>query len=431
MVAPQCYSGQAIFDLMNANGGNTESLQTAQTTAAEFREMHDEVAEELAKIQIMMGEAWVGEAAEAAKKPLTTFREMSATAGTNLEPSRTSFDDQSRVFTESKSKLVAVPDQPEDASMWGFLPGVDSQEDKNNQWNEKNENNYRVYGEYVKATDSNKSYIPQEYPKVDLSFSDPGSGGQPGDGTSRASATPTVGGAASGTGGSYGGNFNGPTSASATPQVNSPAASVGGSGQYTPGTNPSGYTPGGGYPGGTAPSGYGSGPGGFGPAAGGLGSAGYGVGGVGGSGRGGRGSAGGEYGAGGGAAFGPIGSGAAAGGAGAAGAAPGGAGGAAGGAGQGLGAGRAAGAGKTGGAGSSGMGGAAAAGGAGGAAGRGMGGGMMGAGAGRGQGGEDSEHQRKYIQDTDDWFKPERDEDGGILRDPVTGMPVVPPVIGE
>lgn len=423
MVAPQCYSGQAIFDLMNANGGNTETLQTAQTTAAEFRKMHDEVAEELAKIRLMVGEAWVGEAAEAAKKPLATFLEMSATAGTNLEPSRTSMGEQSRVFTESKSKLVAVPDQPEDASMWGFLPGVDSQEDKNNQWNEKNENNYRVYGEYVKATDSNKAYIPQEYPKVDLSFSDPGSTEESGEGKSRSTTTPTVGGSGSGTSGGYGGSFSGPTSASATPQVNTPAASIGGSGQFAPGTTPSGYQSGGGYPGGTAPSGYGAGAGGFAPAADGPGSTGYGVGGVGGGRRGNSGSGAGEYGAGGGAAFGPIGSGAG-GGAGAAGGA--------GGAGQGLGAGRAAGAGTTGGAGSSGMGGAGGGSGGTGGAGRGgMGGGMMGAGAGRGQGSEDSEHQRKYIQDTDDWFKPERDEDGGILRDPVTGMPVVPPVIGE
>ncbi|MGH3951722.1 MAG: hypothetical protein ACRDSE_21835, partial [Pseudonocardiaceae bacterium] len=65
------------------------------------------------------------------------------------------------------------------------------------------------------------------------------------------------------------------------------------------------------------------------------------------------------------------------------------------------------------------------------AAGRGMGSGMMGAGAGRGQGGEDSEHQRKYIQENDDLFKPELDENGGIWRDPLTGYPVMPPVIGE
>ncbi|MGH3520019.1 MAG: hypothetical protein ACRDQ7_22055, partial [Haloechinothrix sp.] len=56
---------------------------------------------------------------------------------------------------------------------------------------------------------------------------------------------------------------------------------------------------------------------------------------------------------------------------------------------------------------------------------------MGGAGGGRGQGAEDQDHQRKYGLDSDEWFKPERDEDGGILRDPVTGYPVVPPVIGE
>lgn len=58
-------------------------------------------------------------------------------------------------------------------------------------------------------------------------------------------------------------------------------------------------------------------------------------------------------------------------------------------------------------------------------------GGMMGAGAGRGQGDDDKEHQRKYGMDSDEAFRPELDDEGGVLRDPATGMPVVPPVIGE
>jgi hypothetical protein len=67
----------------------------------------------------------------------------------------------------------------------------------------------------------------------------------------------------------------------------------------------------------------------------------------------------------------------------------------------------------------------------GGAAGRpGGAGGMPGMGAGqKGQGGEDEEHQRKYIVDDDEAFQ--LADDGERLTDPRTGMPLAPPVIGE
>ncbi|MGH3519417.1 MAG: hypothetical protein ACRDQ7_18765, partial [Haloechinothrix sp.] len=60
-------------------------------------------------------------------------------------------------------------------------------------------------------------------------------------------------------------------------------------------------------------------------------------------------------------------------------------------------------------------------------------GGMMGAGgAGRGQGAEDKDHQRRYGLDTElDVDLHVKDEHGERMIDPVTGMPVVPPVIGE
>lgn len=422
--APRCYDGQEIWALMVGNCGTTDTLTEAQRTAASFRTMHDEVAKELAKIQIEMGEAWVGEAADAAKNPLQAFREMSATAGTNLEPSRTSFDDQSRTYLSAKGNINPIPKEPEQAGWWGRnTPFGTSQEELNEQWYGKHEANQRTYTEYVNASNTNATAIPQQYPKVDMSFSEPGDSRDAREGTSRTAGTPSVGGAG-GTGGgvgggSFGGGYSGPTSASSVPQVNAPAASAtgpSGTGAYLPGsTSPSGY------PGGTSSSGT-PGAGGVGP--GGVAAGGYGPGSFGSGGRNRSGSGAGGYGAvaGGfgptGGGFGPTG-----GGAGGAGVAGGGAGGSSGGLGAGA---RAGAAGMGSGAGGSG----GAAGGAAGA--RGGTGGMMGGGAGGGRGGDDDkEHQRRFIQDSDEWFRPERDEDGGILRDPLTGMPVVPPVIGE
>jgi hypothetical protein len=52
-----------------------------------------------------------------------------------------------------------------------------------------------------------------------------------------------------------------------------------------------------------------------------------------------------------------------------------------------------------------------------------------GAGAKKGEGAKDEEHQRKYVMDDDDAFQL-TDEAGETVVDPVTGFPVVPPVIG-
>lgn len=55
----------------------------------------------------------------------------------------------------------------------------------------------------------------------------------------------------------------------------------------------------------------------------------------------------------------------------------------------------------------------------------------MGAGAhgGKGKGGEDEEHQRKFLQDDDEAFQ--LSAEGEKLIDPQTGLPVTPPVIGR
>jgi hypothetical protein len=48
-------------------------------------------------------------------------------------------------------------------------------------------------------------------------------------------------------------------------------------------------------------------------------------------------------------------------------------------------------------------------------------------GRGKGESDEDREHQRKYVQDSDQLFT----EDGQKILDPETGFPAVPPTIGS
>lgn len=427
----RCYSAQEIWARMVGNCGTTDALTMAQDAAADFRTMHDEVAEELARIQREIEQAWTGEAGEAAKKPLQTLREMSALAATNLEPSRTSFTQQSEAYLAAKGDIQPVPDGPEEAGWWGRNTWFGtSQETLNQEYDAKLQVNYEAFNKYVTATSTNSQWIPTEYPKPDLAFGDDLGGSEATRPDSRSAGTPSVGGgtSASAFGGGSGGAGYGGGSVSSTPQVNAPSGSGWSGGSSAAGAGVSGAagaTSPAGSAGATSPSGV-AGPGGTGvPGVGGFGSGGeyggYGTGsrdrrGVGGS----AGAVGGFAAAGGfgpGGGFGPTGGGAGAGSAGSGGS----------GSGSGLGAGGRAGVGAMGSSAGGGFGGAAGPG-----AGRGaMGGGMMGAGGAGGRGDDDKEHQRRYIQDSDEWFRPERDEDGGILRDPLTGMPVVPPVIGE
>ena len=47
----------------------------------------------------------------------------------------------------------------------------------------------------------------------------------------------------------------------------------------------------------------------------------------------------------------------------------------------------------------------------------------------KGEGGEDAEHQRKYVMEDDQAFQ--LTEDGERLADPHTGLPITLPVIGQ
>lgn len=423
-------NGHLLFHQMNAPDRFPDSLSDGSQSAYKLKTMHYDIAAELASIRASVSEHWQGDAADAAKGKLDRFLKSSAETAEKLDPAVVSMERQSDAFFHAKSSMQEMPPQPEEGSN-GFVQLItfgyaDSPEEKQAQWDAKNRANIEAYEAYSRDTTGNETQFKTDYRGVeDAKSSDPGgervsSGGSVG---GRSAGTPSVGGGSgswSGGSGGYGG-AGGATSTSAVPHVNAPAASAGAGYGGAGATSPSGYVPpSGAGTGSTAPSGYGPGgygPGGFGPGSGYDGQFGpggrYGKGGAGSAGASGGGVVGG---------FGPVGGGFGPGGAGAAG-----------GAGSGSGSAGGLGAGGRSGVGMSPMGGSPAGGAAAaGAAGRGgMGAGMMGAGAGRGQGGEDSEHQRKYGLDSDEWFKPERDEDGGVLRDPLTGMPVVPPVIGE
>ncbi|GAA5105363.1 hypothetical protein [Haloechinothrix salitolerans] len=442
---PYCISGYEIYRRVNPRADFEHALGNGAQAFGDLHKSHYEVDTELSRIVKSLGDAWKGEAAEAAKAEMMELQKVSATvAKANMEPAQYSYDDESSSHASLRNGLHPVDAEPEEAGWYGVLPGFDSQEDKNAQWQADNQHNINEYDKFYSRSQQNQRLMNEPFPEIkigdDVNSGDKGrTGGVAGGGGATSPSSSGSGSAPTAASGYGGGAYGGGSYSTSAPQVQSPA----GAGGYYGGTSPAGSggsvtgpsatgpstglppgaerlpdgsirypdgtirypdgtvrTPDGRLirPGSTTTSGLGTGR----PRSGADG--GYGPGGAAGPGL-----AGGAV-AGGGAAAGS----------------------ASGMAGQPLGGGKAAGAMPSQGAAPGGM---AAKGGAGFGPGRGGMGGMMGgAGAGRGQGGDDDgEHQDKYYikQEMDPGLHVEYDEHGEKLVDESTGFTVVPPVIGE
>lgn len=409
------YSGAEIYQRMHANPATTEKLSAAQQSSHKLEVGHTGLADALAQVQQKTASVWKGKGADSGVDALTPLVEGSRQASEGMYAARWSMWNQMESFHHTRAHLRPMSStRPECDGLFDTLSiGASDAEEDAAKWDDDNRHNIQQYAGYKSGTQPNRDQLKKDYKPID-----PNIGGS----STEPESISTGGSAYSGGGGS--GSIPGPTNGTrgySAPAGYNPAAGSAwqptSAAQQPPaaaaqplaaqqppaaqwrqpdtGTSTAGY----GAPTGFGP-GYGSGFGpagsaGFGPAGsagGGYGAGGYGAGGYGG------GYSGGGYAGGG---FGPRGSApqAPAAGSRATGATP-----------HGSGSGVAprgySGTTSTGGSSSSPMG-------------RPMGG----AGGGRGQGGEDEEHERKFVlptSDPDDVF-------GGIPE----GSVVVPPVIGE
>jgi hypothetical protein len=370
--------------------GSSTSLSEGASAASKLQEVHDARAQQIDAINKTMDAAWQGDSSaqvQAGAHPLGIWLKDSAS---NLEKSGTYLNNQGEDFDTAKHKVQEIASKPPES---GFLDSVNPWSDKDeeiNKYNQQGQANVQAFNAYYQASQQNAAGMPQYKAWEGNNFSggDGNGNGNTGDGSGGGGGGNFPGG---GSGGGGAGNL--PKFDGNTPSTNLPGMDGSGSGKY--GTNMPKFDPSdsGGYKtpsfDGTAAAGYtppssdfsnNFGPGGsqFGPGTGGGQGPGGGSGNFGPGGVGGFGPTGGALGAG-------ASTGAGAGAAGAAGAMRGGAG---------------MGAGAAGRAGAAGMGG-------------------MGAGAGRGKGGEDEEHQTKYLigDDPNELFG--------------TDELTAPPVIGE
>lgn len=395
--------------------GDSSQWHEAVNKANALVDGHDDTGDRGSRMLQALESSWTGDGADAAAGRIRGGVKAAQLSSEVYGANARHYADNAYAFESLKTQLTPMDDQPPERSVWDTITLWDTdQEDRINRYRAQLEQNRQTYQAYEEAMKSSQTGVRQDFGDIAPLDSDieikpdagkdsagsttfdesrayqptgavPGtSAGQVGTGGSR--STPTV----PSTPGWQPGDSTSP-SGYPSPNVTAPAASV--PNYQTPGSNPlTGFGPGSGG----NNSSYGFGPGntalGFGPTSGGS------------TGTGGRFSAPGTGGGAGSPGSGNAGS--RLGGGGSSGAA------------GGLGSGKGSGVGPLGPAGQS----------AGSAGARGGMGAMGGAGAGRGQGSENEEHKRQYVQDSDEAFKlTEEDE---ILRDPETGNVVTPPTIG-
>lgn len=422
--------------------GDASKWHNAVTTAEAIVTAHEEASERSRRMLQALESSWTGEGADAAARKIRIGEKAARKSAEVYAANARVYTDNAYMFDSIKQQLPQIPENPPERDVVDVLTPWDTDTERQiNQYKADVERAQQLYQTYEQTMQAAQQSVVKDFGSLEAFDGElgtierdesgtgkDGSGKDPSTGLLRfdepssrsgspSSGQPMTGGPSS----SHGyptphppstSQYNSGTSTSGyvAPDVSRPAAAA--PNYSTPSFNPSAFGPGGSNSSHSTTFGPGGTPVGFGPGAGGPNTTGSTGGGrfssPGGGAGGGRFSAPGA-----GGARGMPGGGAAVGGPGA------------------LGAGRGVGAMPFGPAGGGGGPAAGVTGGAAGAAG-GRGampmGAMGGAGGRGGQGGDDSEHQRQYVQSTDEAFA--LTEKGEVLRDPNTGNIVTPPTIG-
>lgn len=411
-------NGQQIYDNF-ANGEGPARLMGASDYLEQIEREYTQRVQQITDLAASMEEGWTGDAAGAAQRGAGPLAVAHDGASQEMATGKDLLRDQTDSFMQARWDVVPVPPEPAHPSTLKQIVTLGSAQSDYEKGKQKSQeaadHNVAVMNQWTTVSSYNGSMMPSEYPQIDpnamnISQAEP---------TKPGGVDYPGGGGVKPPGGRSGGNSGGSDSGGGT------GGRAPGGGQTSGNQPPGGPAPGtpkphdGTTPGGWTPPGSAVKPGGpFKPGQGVSGSQGDGseagfVSGIGAALSGGTPGTGAGSGSGGGRMSGA--------GAGA------GSGSGTGNAGERLTGGRGSGAGAVGGAGEPGVrGGAAGAKGAGRPGG--MGGGGMGQGA-KGAGGEDEEHQRKFVLDDDEHFQ--LTDDGERVVDPRTGMVPVAPVIGE
>ncbi|WP_240325247.1 hypothetical protein [Amycolatopsis thermalba] len=417
-------SGQQIYENFHTKAAGPTGLQQAQHHLRMVMKKYEVRAEQVTSLAGAMEEGWTGDAANAAVRSVGPLAVAHSGAAAAMKTANDLIESQSQAFFDTKNKVVPVPEVPEappalkeiigdTSSGWSQMAKVAAA-------NAAAKQNVEAMQAWSTTSGDNGARMPTTYGTLDAGVLGVSQGAQPGGSvdiqnkpTSDGPSFGGAGGASRGGGGVTGGtsSLSGPYQAP-TGQIPADGRTVASDAAYAPPSAASYNPP---QQGGYGSNSYGT------PGGGAYGVPGYG------STTGYRGAnpAGGRFGTGTGAAAGRggVGSGRGFG---------------AGGAGRGAGFGPGSGSnplseGKRFGAGNPAAAGESFARGGGGPSGRaGAAGspGAMGAGAGnRGRGEDDDEHQRKYIVDEDEHFQ--LTAEGEKAVDPITGMTVSPPVLGQ
>ena len=167
--------GKQIYE--NFKQGNTGGLNDAADGVKELQDAYTKRGESIKALQQRMSSAWTGDAADAANAGAGPLEKAYWDSSEPLDATRFSVKEQAASFDASGHAVVVVPDKPDKPSPWSTGlkaaipiagPFMAANDVKNYQegmarYNEANETNVRVMGQYNDVTDTTRATLPTQY----------------------------------------------------------------------------------------------------------------------------------------------------------------------------------------------------------------------------------------------------------------------------
>ncbi|UIJ60097.1 DUF1269 domain-containing protein [Amycolatopsis acidiphila] len=143
------------------HGGNSDSLHQGASAATSLQSVHDDRAGQIDEINKAMDAAWQGDASmqvQAGAHPLGVWLRDSAS---NLQKSGSYLTSQGEAFDSAHGKVQEIASTPPHAGFMDHMNPFSDKDDEINKYNEQGQTNVQAFQAYYQASAQNAAGMPQ------------------------------------------------------------------------------------------------------------------------------------------------------------------------------------------------------------------------------------------------------------------------------
>ena len=170
MGSEECMSGKAIYQNF-IDGRGTEPLMDSQRSVGMVSDLYEERVSQIKRLATSMEEGWTGNASGAAQRGAGPLAEAHHGAATEMKTAQDLLSRQTESFREARINVVDVPDLPKEPSLFkkvvSFGGAQESYEDKVEASNAANQRNVDTMNKWAIASNYNGAMMPTEYGSID------------------------------------------------------------------------------------------------------------------------------------------------------------------------------------------------------------------------------------------------------------------------